>query len=168
MEKFLAFTVKETSRGYRGATRLNPSGVWVESFVSELVTLGQAHQIADHMRTADGFRGRVGHPRMRDTITVSEVVAPANGRRIVEIVRAAKLAIGCQICGFRDHSSALQWAHLDGLAPARTASGARIMPADMAKIGPSGRTRYGVRTIAEEIRKCRVLCANCHSVETHS
>ena len=168
MEKYLVFTVNETTRGYRGATRYNPAGVWVEAFVSDLASLGQAHEIAQHMRTASGFRGRKGHHFLRDTVTVSEVVAPANGRRIVEIVRAAKLAIGCQICHFRGHASALQWAHLDGLEPARTSSGARIMPADMAKVGPSGRTRYGIRTIAAEIRKCRVLCANCHSVETHA
>jgi hypothetical protein len=166
MEKYLALTVKETTRGHRVPTRFNPRGVWVEVFVSDLVTLGQAHAIADFMRTADGFRGRVGQRGIRDTITVSEVVAPANGRRIVEIIRAAKLAIGCQVCRFRAHGSALQWAHLDGLAPARTRTGARIMPADMIKVGPSGRTRYGVRAIAEEIRRCRVLCANCHSRET--
>ena len=164
--KFLVVTIKETTRGYRGATRYNPAGVWVEAFVSDLTTLGNAHAIADHMRTADGFRGRVGHHHLRDTITVSEVVAPANGRRIGEIVRAAKAEIGCQKCGFRGHGSALQWAHLAGLSPARTSSGTRIMPADMLKVSASGRTRYGVRTIAEEIRKCRILCANCHALET--
>jgi hypothetical protein len=93
-------------------------------------------------------------------------VEPANGRRIVEIIRAAKLAIGCQVCRFNSHGSALQWAHLDGLEPLRTRTGARVMPADMVKVTPSGRTRYGVRTIAAEIRQCRILCANCHSRET--
>jgi len=165
MEKFLALTIKETTRGHRAPSRFNPAGVWVEAFVSDLVTLGQAHQIADHMRTADGYRGRVGQRGIRDTFTLSEVVAPANGRRIVELVRAAKLLIGCQICGYSSEG-ALQWAHLEGLEPLRTRSGARVMPADMAKVTPSGRTRYGIRTIADEIRRCRVLCANCHGRET--
>ena len=166
MSKFLVVTIKETSRGYRGATRYNPSGVWVYAIVSDLTTLGNAHAIADHMRTASGFMGRVGHHGIRDTRTISEVVAPANGRRIGEIVRAAKALIGCQKCGYRGHGSALQWAHLAKMEPARTASGKRIMPADMLKVSASGRTRYGVRTIAEELRKCRILCANCHALET--
>lgn len=71
-----------------------------------------------------------------------------NKRR--EFVRQIKTDRGCQICGFDEHYSALEFHHMgekeEGIA-------------NMLRLGAS------LDEIEEEIKKCRVLCANCHRIE---
>jgi len=63
-----------------------------------------------------------------------------------------KLRRGCDICGYREHPVALHFDHLDR-SQKRYAIGIMIT--------------HNLKRLFEEIRKCRVLCANCHYVETH-
>lgn len=81
-------------------------------------------------------------------------------RRIVDTI---KLESGCEACGYNAHPSALQFDHLDPATKYRTRSGKLVHLADMVKGG-----RYALATIMAEIAKCRVLCANCHAVYTHT
>lgn len=63
-----------------------------------------------------------------------------------------KLEKGCAVCGFREHPGALHFAHLDPLAKNFNVGHYRV-----------GRSWDA---LLAEIEKCRVLCANCHAVET--
>ena len=67
-------------------------------------------------------------------------------------IDALKLKKGCELCGYKEHPQALQFDHLD--------------PATK-KFTISSKLRENKQVLLEEINKCRVLCANCHSVETH-
>ena len=92
-------------------------------------------------------------------------------RRIISqnvraIVDAIKLARGCEdpFChGYPRVASALQFDHIDPTTKYRTRTGRLVHLADMIKGG-----RYALSTIMAEIAKCRVLCANCHAVHTHT
>jgi len=79
------------------------------------------------------------------------------------ITNRIKVEKGCEICGFNSHPSALQFDHIDPATKYRTKSGKIVHPSDMIKGG-----RYALETILAEIRKCRVLCANCHAIYTHT
>jgi len=71
-----------------------------------------------------------------------------------------KLARGCEKCGYNEHPAALEWDHTDPTNKYTTAGGKKEHVSDM--VG-----RYSLNTILEEIKKCRVLCANCHARVTH-
>jgi len=66
-------------------------------------------------------------------------------------VDRVKLMYGCAFCGYKQHPSALHFDHLD--PKTKVASIAKMM---------SG----SVQNIKKEMRKCRILCANCHAVHT--
>lgn len=63
-----------------------------------------------------------------------------------------KLENGCALCGYKDHAVALDFDHINPLEKNFT-------------IG----TKYltvSKKRLLQEIEKCRILCANCHRVET--
>lgn len=84
-------------------------------------------------------------------------------KMVRQIVDSIKTAAGCESCGYNAHACALQFDHLDPSTKYRTKSGNLVHPADMVK-----GARYSLNTILAEIAKCRVLCANCHAVYTHT
>jgi len=67
------------------------------------------------------------------------------------VVSLIKVMRGCSECGYRSHPQALQFDHLDP-------SNKEI---NVSCFGEVSWTR-----LLREIMKCRVLCANCHSVHT--
>lgn len=87
-------------------------------------------------------------------------VDPQTSRSITNRIKVSR---GCEECGYNAHPSALQFDHLDPATKYRTKSGKVVHPSDMIKGG-----RYSLETILAEIHKCRVLCANCHAVHTHT
>jgi len=87
-------------------------------------------------------------------------------QNIRTMVDTIKLSRGCEAydCqGYPRVASALQFDHLDPATKYRTRTGKLVHLADMVKGG-----RYALATILAEIAKCRVLCANCHAVHTHT
>jgi hypothetical protein len=64
-----------------------------------------------------------------------------------------KLKFGCAICHYREHPAALDFDHID--------------PATKQFPITQSPTR-NLHSIFAEIRKCRILCANCHRVETEA
>ncbi len=58
---------------------------------------------------------------------------------------------GCDICGYKGNPVALHFDHADR-------SKKRYAIANM--------ITHNLKRLFEEIRKCRVLCANCHYIET--
>ena len=65
-----------------------------------------------------------------------------------------KVEKGCESCGYNEHSAALQFDHID---PSQKHEAVATM---MSKRRPA-------ELVWEEIKKCRVLCANCHMVRTY-
>ena len=66
-----------------------------------------------------------------------------------------KLMKGCAECGYNKHSAALHFAHYE--RNTKTFSGNHGMKCDWSK-----------RRIKQELKLCRVLCANCHAIETYN
>jgi hypothetical protein len=72
-------------------------------------------------------------------------------RRNRELVNRYKVFVGCHKCGFKKHHNALDLHHVSGNKD-RTI--ARLC-----------RGSVSMKRLEEEIRKCVVLCANCHRME---
>lgn len=60
----------------------------------------------------------------------------------------------CTDCGNSYHFAAMQWDHLPGFTK----------HTELAKLVKAG----GKKAILEEIAKCELVCANCHSVRTYN
>ena len=74
-------------------------------------------------------------------------------KKYADFIRDYKLEAGCEICGYDEHSCDLQFDHRD---PSK-------------KLFNIARGRdYPWKVFLAEIAKCRVLCANCHAVHTHT
>jgi hypothetical protein len=76
---------------------------------------------------------------------------------------AYKSALGCEMCGWNVHPSGLDFDHYLPKGKYRTRSGKLVHLADMIK-----GNRYSLATVQAEVKKCRVICANCHRVYTHT
>lgn len=63
-----------------------------------------------------------------------------------------KQAAGCEECGYNAHPAALDFDHRD--------------PNDKLFLIPRILQRSPLKVIFNEIRKCRILCANCHRVHS--
>ena len=73
--------------------------------------------------------------------------------RRARIINAYKVAKGCEQCGYNEHAVALDFDH--------------IIPSEK-KFTISRRLDLStIKTLMKEVRKCRVLCANCHRIKTH-
>ena len=62
-----------------------------------------------------------------------------------------KLERGCALCGFKGHPAALDFDHLDRSAKL---------------VALSKSLSLSRAAFFAEVKKCRVLCANCHRIET--
>jgi hypothetical protein len=71
-----------------------------------------------------------------------------------------KLEQGCESCGYAEFAVALDFDHVD--PGSKTASVGTLL----CTLNPE-REDHAARFWAE-IAKCRVLCANCHRVKTHT
>lgn len=59
---------------------------------------------------------------------------------------------GCSYCGFKEDPVALHFHHLNK---------------NKKSFSISQKMSCSMRVILKEIKKCKVLCANCHSMEEH-
>ena len=76
------------------------------------------------------------------------------------LMNRIKVERGCDFCGYNASPVALQFDHIDPDTKFRNSKGKLVHPSDM--VG------YSQAVILAEIDKCRVLCANCHMVYTHT
>ena len=60
-----------------------------------------------------------------------------------------KMKCGCALCGYRDNPLALQFDHIGN----KTKQVSHMV-------------LNSIVNLIKEVRKCRVLCANCHSINT--
>ena len=72
-------------------------------------------------------------------------------KKFLDFTSQLKLKTGCEICGYKKHSCALHFDHRDPKNKLFSISNGH---------------RYSWKKILAEIKKCRILCANCHAVQT--
>ena len=68
-------------------------------------------------------------------------------------VNKYKQAKGCCLCGYRLHPVALDFDHLNPLEKEFNLHKRNI--------------HINLKRYMNEVRKCRILCSNCHRIETH-
>lgn len=67
-------------------------------------------------------------------------------------VKDYKTDKGCEMCGYKEHPAALQFDHIE--------------PSEK-KFNISTFSLLSKERLMKEIKKCRVLCANCHMIHTY-
>ena len=72
-----------------------------------------------------------------------------------DYLNSYKLSKGCAICGFNSHPQALSFDHIDPSLKRSDYSSKNL-------------SRWSLEEVNAEIAKCRVLCANCHMIETYN
>ena len=77
----------------------------------------------------------------------------ARGYKYKSIIDRYKMFCGCKVCGYKKHHVALHLNHKNPIKKKGTLSDVIYS--------------WGWNKIKEEIRKCEVLCANCHSIHTY-
>jgi hypothetical protein len=80
--------------------------------------------------------------------------SPINRQRNTNFINRVKLKFGCKFCGYKEHSQALQFDHINKKEKYENIS---ILKGKCVSIN----------TLKEEMRKCQILCANCHAVKTY-
>jgi hypothetical protein len=91
---------------------------------------------------------RYGDPLTTRRATSNSGVTPAFKK---QYVIDYKMQHGCADCGFKGHHAALHFDHLPGHTKVRDIK--------------SGQ-QLGWQALLDEIAKCEVVCANCHSIRT--
>jgi hypothetical protein len=87
------------------------------------------------------YKERYSHHRLKRKIRVAEM-----RKFVFEIKKTLK----CEKCGFNKHPAALQFHHKD--------------PKEKEMTIKNLCNRISKENILEEIKKCQVLCANCHQI----
>jgi hypothetical protein len=77
-----------------------------------------------------------------------------------DLLNRLKVEAGCSICGYNAHPFALQLDHIDPSTKYRNKNGKLVNPAQL--------VNYSQAVLLAEFLKCRVLCANCHMIYTHT
>ena len=96
---------------------------------------------------------RIKHPEKYKAIhDNANAIRKAARQSKREYVQNIKLKTGCEICGYKKYSGALQFDH--------------IIRSDKYKPVSQMTNDYSLEDIKKEISKCRVLCANCHAEKT--
>jgi hypothetical protein len=77
-----------------------------------------------------------------------------------------KISNGCCVCGYNKHPSALCFDHIDGDKREEVKNGysKRSSAGGMYKLYSK---KYDSSLLIEEIKKCRIVCCNCHMEITH-
>ena len=95
-------------------------------------------------------------------------------KRVSKKLRTYKRLRGCENCGYNENGLALDFAHRnpekksyyiykDG--PTGSGMGKMVSRLTVGKNKERNLQRW--RELKEEIRKCKVLCKNCHVIETY-
>jgi hypothetical protein len=78
-----------------------------------------------------------------------------------DFVNNYKSSRGCEMCGWNAHPAGLDLDHLDPKTKYKDKNGNLVSPSTMV-------SRYTLQVIQVELKKCRVLCRNCHAIFTHT
>lgn len=84
---------------------------------------------------------------------IYETTGKRKARRRRYWITKYKEAKGCERCGYNEDAVALDFDHID--------------PSTKSFCISVRTPRYPLKSVINEIRKCRILCANCHRILTH-
>lgn len=98
------------------------------------------------------LRGRPGDGYQGYCKECMRIASRQRADRNIKLMHRYKMMKGCEVCGYKEHPLALTFDHLDPSEKAFT-------------IGSAG-PRRKLATLKAEIRKCRVICANCHNIHS--
>lgn len=76
-----------------------------------------------------------------------------NARKKYNFITRYKRMVGCKFCGYKENVLALQFDHIN--------------PKEKSFSLSQGYRSKGMDKLKKEIRKCQVLCANCHAIKTY-
>tara|TARA_X000001382_G_scaffold82840_2_gene58537 strand:+ start:1387 stop:1839 length:453 start_codon:yes stop_codon:yes gene_type:complete len=88
---------------------------------------------------------------MAKVASVKKIKKKEHTKKTKKYIKRVKLYLGCAICGYKKSSDALQFDHIN----------IHNKTQDISRMSP-----YSFKTLKNEMRKCRVLCANCHAEHT--
>lgn len=95
-------------------------------------------------------------------------------QRVTKKLRSYKKLRGCENCGYNENGLALDFAHRNPAEKSYyiykdgpTGSGMGKMVGRLTKGKNKEKNRLRWKELKEEIRKCKVLCKNCHVIETY-
>ena len=78
-----------------------------------------------------------------------------------------RLSKGCEQCGWAEHIAGLQWAHKE---PVLRNNSSKCKYARNQSLSDQPRAIAGgakLSTLMAAVRKHKILCANCHAIETY-
>ena len=76
--------------------------------------------------------------------------------RTYKFVRRVKKQSGCSQCGYKEHYAALHFDHIDPTTKHHQAKGSAF------------HNLWSIKRLKAELRKCQILCANCHAIKTYN
>tara|TARA_B100001123_G_C14839255_1_gene839405 strand:- start:294 stop:689 length:396 start_codon:yes stop_codon:yes gene_type:complete len=98
-------------------------------------------------------------------------------KKRVKHLHKIKTSKGCETCGYNENGYALVFAHRDPMTKnkkcvgqGKGGSGMNGLTKQICVVGArkdsSEKNRGYIKELFEEIRKCKILCMNCHTIET--
>jgi len=81
-----------------------------------------------------------------------------------------KISFGCEMCGYNENPIGLDFAHINSKTKSQLFPAGRGSMSQFVKRCTLMNKELNIKRIHElfeEIRKCKVLCAICHRIETH-
>ena len=93
-------------------------------------------------------------------------------KRIVDFRQKAintyKVSVGCEICGYNKHPASLCFDHVGVSEKHESVKNGYSKRSSAGGMYMLYHRDYHYSIIINEIKKCRVLCHNCHMEQTHS
>jgi hypothetical protein len=78
-----------------------------------------------------------------------------------------KISNGCSICGYNKHPAGLCFDHLPGFEKAEITKNGCSKRSCAGGMFMLYNKKYDIEELIAEIKKCRLLCHNCHMENTH-
>lgn len=78
-----------------------------------------------------------------------------------------KVSNGCSICGYNKHPAGLCFDHLPGFEKAEITKNGCSKRSCAGGMFMLYNKKYDIEELIAEIKKCRLLCHNCHMENTH-
>ena len=93
------------------------------------------------------YAGRISKPGYKEKIHAQE---QARYYKTQEFIREYKVSVGCKDCGYNEHHAALEFDHISDNKEINVCNAKSIARAK------------------KEIKKCEVVCSNCHKIRTYN
>ena len=106
-------------------------------------------------------------------MTHKEKIRRIKDRRL-HWLRKIKKSKGCENCGYNESPLALDFAHINPLDKNIAMCGTRHRGCGMHRLVvrictvDKEKNTFYIKELFDEIRKCKILCKNCHVVETYN